>query len=91
MVNVALTQTHRTIADPQDGLYVEEYFTEEIWMMQGAANLIYVAVAPELEGVSGKFFSDMKEVNPNKYASSPELGQKVMKWCEDFVAKKMNA
>lgn len=33
----------------------------------------------------------MKEVNPNKYASSPELGQKVMKWCEDFVAKKMNA
>lgn len=59
-------------------------------MMQGVVNFIYVVVVLELEGVLGKFFFDMKEVNLNKYVSSFEFGQKVMKWCEDFVVKKMN-
>ncbi|KAG0611652.1 hypothetical protein M758_7G155500 [Ceratodon purpureus] len=58
---------------------------------QGAANLVYVAISPELKGVSGKYFSDFKEISPSKYGSDDELGQKVMKYCEDFVASRMSA
>jgi hypothetical protein len=60
-------------------------------LFQGAANLVYVAISPELKGVSGKYFSDLKEISPSKYASDDELGQKVMKWCADFVASRTSS
>lgn len=57
-------------------------------MMQGAANLIYVATSPEIKGISGKYFSDFKEIKPSSAAQSDELGQKVIDYCEDFMAAK---
>ena len=52
---------------------------------------MYVATSPELKGVSGKYFSDLKEISPSKYGCDDELGQRVMKYCKDFVASRMSA
>ncbi|KAG0560139.1 hypothetical protein KC19_10G156800 [Ceratodon purpureus] len=56
---------------------------------QGAANLVYVAASPEIKGVSGKYFSDFKEIKPSLSAQNDELGQKVIDYCEDFMAAKL--
>jgi len=36
---------------------------------QGAATTVYVATAPELEGVGGRYFSDCKMVHPATHAT----------------------
>jgi len=55
---------------------------------QGAANLVYVATSPEIKGVSGKFFSDFKEIKPSSAAQSDELGAKVVDYCENWMKQK---
>ncbi|XP_064622832.1 retinol dehydrogenase 12-like [Lineus longissimus] len=56
--------------------------TPLIWLMfktplQGAQTAINCAVAPELEKVSGKYFSDCKEKEPNAVAKEDETGQRL--------------
>lgn len=58
---------------------------------EGAANLLYVATSPELKGVSGKYFSDRKEIQPSSYASDDALGEKVIQYCEQFMNSKLAA
>lgn len=58
---------------------------------QGAASLCYVATRPELNGVSGKYFSDCTQIEPTVYGRSDELGKKVMQFCADFVKAKQPA
>lgn len=73
-------------------LQVKNPLDDDTWLIfQGSANLMYVATSPDLKGVSGKYFSDMKEISPNKYASDDELGRTVMKYCEDFITSRMSA
>lgn len=60
-------------------------------LIQGAANLVYVATSPEMKGVSGKYFSDFKEIKPSLSAQNDELGQKVIDYCEDFMSSKLRA
>lgn len=58
---------------------------------EGAANLLYVATSPELKGVSGKYFSDRKEIQPSSYASDDALGEKAIQYCEQFMNSKLAA
>ena len=52
---------------------------------------MYVATSPEIKGVSGKYFSDFKEVQPSSAAQSDDLGQKVVDYCEEFMSAKLPA
>jgi hypothetical protein len=52
-------------------------------------NLIYVATNPKLKGVTGKYFSDRTEIDPSVSGQSDELGEKVVKYCEDFMTAKI--
>ena len=42
---------------------------------QGAATSIYLASAPELERVSGRYFADEKEKQPAPHASDPDAAR----------------
>ena len=44
---------------------------------QGAATSIHLASAPELEGLSGRYFADKQEKQPRPHASDPALAQKL--------------
>jgi len=54
---------------------------------QGAATTIYVATAPELEGIGGKFFADCNEETPKAYASNPRYAERLWKLSEEMIAK----
>ncbi|KAL2643601.1 hypothetical protein R1flu_011188 [Riccia fluitans] len=51
----------------------------------GAATITYVATRPEVKGVYGRYYSDCTVIEPNRFASNPQLGEKVWKYCEDVV------
>lgn len=55
--------------------------------VQGAATTCYVALAPSLKGISGKYFVDCNEFKPSKYARDKVLAN--MLW--DFSNKLVNA
>jgi len=57
---------------------------------QGAATQIYVATAPELEGVGGKYFRDCNEKEPEPYATDPQSADRLWKLCEEMVSKYLN-
>ncbi|XP_077241920.1 short-chain dehydrogenase TIC 32, chloroplastic-like [Tasmannia lanceolata] len=44
---------------------------------QGAATTCYVALHPQVEGVSGKYFKDSNTAMPNSKATDPELAKKL--------------
>ncbi|KAJ7556970.1 hypothetical protein O6H91_05G106400 [Diphasiastrum complanatum] len=44
---------------------------------QGASTQCFVALNPKAKGVTGKYFSDCKEVKPSKYARDPDLAKKL--------------
>ncbi|KAL7672831.1 hypothetical protein ACOME3_007711 [Neoechinorhynchus agilis] len=52
---------------------------------EGAQTSIHLALCPQLENVTGKYFSDCKEVNPSQAASNEEdmetLWEKSMEFC----------
>ncbi|MCE7040351.1 SDR family oxidoreductase [Dyadobacter sp. CY312] len=52
---------------------------------QGAATSIYVATAPWLEGVTGKYFVDSKPARTSFTARNKELGKALWKLSEDLV------
>eukprot|EP01125_Pyxidicula_operculata_P002114 TRINITY_DN12059_c0_g1_i1.p1 TRINITY_DN12059_c0_g1~~TRINITY_DN12059_c0_g1_i1.p1 ORF type:complete len:359 (-),score=72.21 TRINITY_DN12059_c0_g1_i1:11-1087(-) len=54
---------------------------------QGAATQVYVATAPELENVGGKYFEDCNEVAPMSYANDPESARKLWELSEKLTSK----
>ena len=53
---------------------------------QGADTAVWLATAPELEGVTGKYFADRKERKPSAAASSPESARRLWEISERLVA-----
>ncbi|KAI3721491.1 hypothetical protein L2E82_32504 [Cichorium intybus] len=62
-------------------------FTYLIWknVPQGAATTCYVAVHPELKGVSGKYFLDCNEWPASKFATDPELAKNLWDYSNNLV------
>jgi len=54
---------------------------------QGAATQVYVATAPELNGVGGKYFVDCNEEEPGPHACDPKSADRLWKLSEEMVAK----
>ena len=52
---------------------------------QGAATSIHLASAPELEGVTGRYFADKKEKEPLPHASDPALARKLWEISETLT------
>ncbi|CAB3233334.1 unnamed protein product [Arctia plantaginis] len=52
---------------------------------QGAQTSIYLAVAPNLKSVSGKYFSNCTEVTPSKKAQDDEAADKLWKMSESLI------
>ena len=52
---------------------------------QGAQTTIYCAVAEELEGVTGKYFSDCKEKKLKKFAEDDEAAEKLWRISAEMV------
>ncbi len=59
------------------------------WAMRtpekGAETVIYLAVSPEVDGVSGKYFKDKKAVRSSAVSSDPELSARLWKVSESLV------
>jgi len=53
---------------------------------QGAETSIYLASAPELEGVSGRYFANRKEKAPMPHASDPALAKRLWQISEELTA-----
>jgi len=51
----------------------------------GASTQVYVAVAPELEGVHSKYFEDCHEKTPSKHANNAEDASKLWEYSERAV------
>lgn len=49
-----------------------------MWWSQGAATTCYVALHPQVEGVSGKYFADCNLSQPSSLARDPELAKKTV-------------
>jgi WW domain-containing oxidoreductase len=52
---------------------------------QGAATTCYLATRPELEGVSGRYYSDCHEETPRRDALDTALAQRLWQTSEDLV------
>ncbi len=53
---------------------------------RGAATSIYLAASPEIEGISGKYFSDRKPIRSNKQSYDPELARRLWLASEELTA-----
>ncbi|CAG9793337.1 unnamed protein product [Diatraea saccharalis] len=58
---------------------------------EGAQTSIYLAVAPELNNVTGKYFVDCREISPSKTALDDDLALKLWKLSERIVHNKEKA
>jgi hypothetical protein len=58
---------------------------------QGADTLIWLASSPEVEGVSGKYFSDRKEIEAKKVAYDPAARRRLWEISEDLTGLKVTA
>jgi NAD(P)-dependent dehydrogenase (short-subunit alcohol dehydrogenase family) len=58
---------------------------------QGADTLIWLASSPEVEGVSGKYYSDRKEIKPKKIANDPTARKKLWTMSESLTGLKVAA
>lgn len=56
----------------------------QITQQQAASTSVYCASAPELEGISGCYFSNCYRCDPSKTALNPQLAERL--W---FVSEKM--
>jgi len=54
---------------------------------QGAATSVYVATAPELEGIGGRYFADCNEETPRKYANNPQYAARLWEISEEMINK----
>jgi retinol dehydrogenase 12 len=53
---------------------------------EGAETSVYCATAPELDGVSGRFYTDCREKEPNA-AATPELGAELWQRSAEWTAQ----
>jgi retinol dehydrogenase-14 len=58
---------------------------------RGADTLIWLASSPEVDGVSGKYFSDRKETEAKKTAYDPEVRRRLWDVSEDLTGLKVPA
>ena len=58
---------------------------------QGADTLIWLASSPDVEGVSGKYFSDRKEIEAKKIAHDPTTRRRLWEISEDLTGLKVAA
>ncbi|XP_038903124.1 short-chain dehydrogenase TIC 32 B, chloroplastic-like [Benincasa hispida] len=63
-------------------------FTFFIWknVPQGASTTCYVALHPNLKGVSGKYFLDNNEKQPSSYARDKKLAKKLWDFSKDLIS-----
>src|SRR5512138_2008750 len=54
---------------------------------KGARTSVWAASAPELAGVTGRYFKDRREVAPARFALDPEAGRRLWDLSERLVAK----
>ncbi|KAE9619430.1 putative very-long-chain 3-oxoacyl-CoA reductase [Lupinus albus] len=62
-------------------------FTFYIWknVPQGAATTCYVALHPNLKGISGKYFLDCNEFEPSAFAKDKILASKLWDFSNNFI------
>nr|GLL25809.1 short-chain dehydrogenase TIC 32, chloroplastic-like [Ipomoea trifida] len=62
-------------------------FTSVIWknVPQGAATTCYVALHPDMKGVTGKYFVDCNECKPTKLARSEALGKELWDFSNQLI------
>jgi NAD(P)-dependent dehydrogenase (short-subunit alcohol dehydrogenase family) len=58
---------------------------------QGADTLIWLASSPEVDGVSGKYFSDRKEIEAKEIAYDPDARRRLWEISEDLTGLKVAA
>jgi NAD(P)-dependent dehydrogenase (short-subunit alcohol dehydrogenase family) len=58
---------------------------------QGADTLIWLASSPDVDGVSGKYFSDRKEIEAKKIAHDPATRRRLWEISEDLTGLKVAA
>lgn len=65
-------------------------FTFFIWknVPQGASTTCYVALHPNLKGVSGRYFLDNNEKRPSSYARDEKLARKLWDFSKDLISSK---
>jgi hypothetical protein len=52
---------------------------------QGAETSLHLATAPELEGVSGRYFADKREKQPQPHASDDALAERLWEISEGLT------
>lgn len=58
---------------------------------QGADTLIWLASSPDVDGVSGKYFSDRKEIEAKKVAYDPDARRRLWEISEELTGLKVAA
>ncbi|HET7479773.1 MAG TPA: SDR family oxidoreductase [Rubrobacteraceae bacterium] len=58
---------------------------------QGADTLIWLASSPEVEGISGKYYSDRKEIEAKDIARDPKARKKLWEMSEELTGLKVTA
>ena len=48
-----------------------------LYLLKGAATTCYVAMHPQIKGISGKYFANCNIGSPSSQASDPELAKKL--------------
>ncbi|XP_061341425.1 short-chain dehydrogenase TIC 32 B, chloroplastic-like isoform X1 [Gastrolobium bilobum] len=68
-------------------MHLLKIFTFYIWknIPQGAATTCYVALHPNVEGVTGKYFVDCNEFKPSAFASNKQLGKKLWDFSNNLI------
>ena len=51
---------------------------------KGASTGVYLATSPEVEGITGKYFGDSKELSPNKMADDVGIAKRLWNVSEEF-------
>ncbi len=64
------------------------YFFVAISVEKGAQTTLYLATSPEVEGVSGKYFSDCKEITSSRRSYDVTLRQRLWKVSEELTRQK---
>jgi NAD(P)-dependent dehydrogenase (short-subunit alcohol dehydrogenase family) len=58
---------------------------------QGADTLVWLASSPDVEGVTGRYFSDRKPIEPKKIANDPEVRRRLWEESERLTGLKVTA
>lgn len=54
-------------------------------VVEGARTSVYLASSPEVEGISGKYFSNCAAVSSSPLVEDPQLAQRLWEWSEQAV------